>query len=152
MIAFSKCQTPLDFPSYQTICTSIDGGHCLSHCSNKYKLAREGEKDKGKGFFFFLLEQVVSLFLFYLYLYIYFYVKMYVAYVCVHVSLCVCVCVCVCVRVCVRERERAREREINTPFFLAFYHTTICDFITGGWPSRTVSILQLRELCSCCGQ
>ncbi len=25
----------------------------LSHCSNKYKLAREGEKDKGKGFFFF---------------------------------------------------------------------------------------------------
>ncbi len=22
-------------------------------CSNKYKLAREGEKDKGKGFFFF---------------------------------------------------------------------------------------------------
>ncbi len=25
----------------------------LSHCSNKYKLAREGEKDKGKVFFFF---------------------------------------------------------------------------------------------------
>ncbi len=25
----------------------------LSHCSNKYKLAREGEKDKGKDFFFF---------------------------------------------------------------------------------------------------
>ncbi len=23
----------------------------LSHCSNKYKLAREGEKDKGKVFF-----------------------------------------------------------------------------------------------------
>ncbi len=27
----------------------------LSHCSNKYKLAREGEKDKGKGFFFFFV-------------------------------------------------------------------------------------------------
>ncbi len=26
----------------------------LSHCSNKYKLAREGEKDKGKVFFFCL--------------------------------------------------------------------------------------------------
>ncbi len=25
----------------------------LSHCSNKYELAREGEKDKGKVFFFF---------------------------------------------------------------------------------------------------
>ncbi len=25
----------------------------LSHCSNKYKLAREGEKEKGKVFFFF---------------------------------------------------------------------------------------------------
>ncbi len=25
----------------------------LSHCSNKYELAREGEKDKGKFFFFF---------------------------------------------------------------------------------------------------
>ncbi len=24
----------------------------LSHCSNKYELAREGEKDKGKVFFF----------------------------------------------------------------------------------------------------
>ncbi len=26
----------------------------LSHCSNKYELAREGEKDKGKVFFFFI--------------------------------------------------------------------------------------------------
>ncbi len=26
----------------------------LSHCSNKYKLAREGEKDKGKDYVFFL--------------------------------------------------------------------------------------------------
>ncbi len=25
----------------------------LSHCSNKYELAREGEKDKDKDFFFF---------------------------------------------------------------------------------------------------
>ncbi len=28
----------------------------LSHCSNKYKLAREGEKDKGKGVFFFFFK------------------------------------------------------------------------------------------------
>ncbi len=32
----------------------------LKHCSNKYKLAREGEKDedieKGKDFFFFLIK------------------------------------------------------------------------------------------------
>ncbi len=32
----------------------------LRHCSNKYKLAREGEKMKIEKHFFFLLSQVVS--------------------------------------------------------------------------------------------
>ncbi len=30
----------------------------LRHCSNKYKLAREGEKDKEKDVFFFFFSQV----------------------------------------------------------------------------------------------
>ncbi len=30
----------------------------LRHCSNKYKLAREGEKDKNFFFFFFFCSQV----------------------------------------------------------------------------------------------
>ncbi len=29
----------------------------LSHCSNKYKLAREGEKDEGKVFFIFFMNK-----------------------------------------------------------------------------------------------
>ncbi len=34
----------------------------LSHCSNKYKLAREGEKDKGNFFFPFICKKKILFF------------------------------------------------------------------------------------------